>query len=440
MIKVVKIPLIYAEERNQEDLDYKKVNEILWQLQRQTRSIKNKVIQLCWEYSGFASDYKQKSNEYPNEKDVIGMSLRGYTYKVVSGSGEYDLYSVNMSATTDKAYKEFNNSKSEMFKGNRSIINYNGDQPLELSKQSIYIFSSDEEYKNFYINIKLFNRKAKEKFNLSELHLCFKAFVKDKSTRCILERCIAGEYAIAGSLMKYNRHKKMWQLNLVYDFPASKVGKNGKKIFLEGDKILGVFLDYTHPICASVYGDSNSFIVDGDEIENFRRKTEQRRRSLLRQAKYCGDGRIGHGIKTRNRPAYKIEDKIARFRDTCNHKYSRALVEYAVKNNCSVIQMENLTGISTDNKFLKNWSYYDLQTKIEQKASEYGITVKYLKPTYLTRRCSSCGTIDKEQELTEYFICPDCGKKMTAFYNASQNIAIAKIDEIIKKSLEKSEN
>ena len=124
MIKVVKIPLIYAEERNQEDLDYKKVNEILWQLQRQTRSIKNKVIQLCWEYSGFASDYKQKNNEYPNEKDVIGMSLRGYTYKAVSGSGEYDLYSVNMSATTDKAYKEFNNSKSEMFKGNRSIINY----------------------------------------------------------------------------------------------------------------------------------------------------------------------------------------------------------------------------------------------------------------------------------------------------------------------------
>ena len=39
LIKVVKIPLIYAEERNQEDLDYKKVNEILWQLQRQTRSI-----------------------------------------------------------------------------------------------------------------------------------------------------------------------------------------------------------------------------------------------------------------------------------------------------------------------------------------------------------------------------------------------------------------
>ena len=140
MIKVVKIPLIYAEEKNNNKFDYKKINEILWSLQKQTRAIKNTVVRLCWEYSGYSSEYKKANNEYPNEKEVIGMSLRGYTYKIISGSGMYDLYSSNMSATTDKAYKEFNVAKSEILKGTRSIINYNSNQPLEISKTSITIF------------------------------------------------------------------------------------------------------------------------------------------------------------------------------------------------------------------------------------------------------------------------------------------------------------
>ncbi|MDD6489306.1 MAG: transposase [Clostridia bacterium] len=438
MIKVVKLPLIYAEEKNDSNMDYKKVYEVLWDLQRQTRKIKNKVIQLCWEYSGFASEYKNKNGEYPNEKEVIGMSLRGYTYNTISGSGEYGLYSANLSATTNKAYKEFNNSKVEVFKGTRSIINYGSNQPLEISKHSIKIDSEDEEYKNFYIQIKMFSRKGKDDYGLSALHLWFKAIVKDRSTRCILERCISGQYAVGGSLMKYNKKKKLWCLNLVYEMPVSEKDRKGKKIYLEKDKILGVFLDSIKPICASVYGDSRKFIIDGDEIESFRKSTEQRRISLLRQAKYCGNGRIGHGIKTRNHPAYKIEDRIARFRDTANHKYSRALVEYAVRNNCSVIQMENLTGVSTEDKFLKNWSYYDLQTKIEQKAQEYGITVRYLKPAYLTKRCCFCGFIDKEQKPAEKFICPQCGKEISTFYNASQNLAVDKIDEVIKKALEEN--
>ena len=36
--------------------------------------------------------------------------------------------------------------------------------------------------------------------------------------------------------------------------------------------------------------------------------------------------------------------------------------------NCGVIQMENLTGITENaNRFLKNWTYYDLQTKIKTR-------------------------------------------------------------------------
>ena len=45
-----------------------------------------------------------------------------------------------------------------------------------------------------------------------------------------------------------------------------------------------------------------------------------------------------------------------------------------VKDLGGTIQMEELTGITSEaNRFLKNWSYFDLQTKIEYKAQEAGI-------------------------------------------------------------------
>ena len=132
-----------------------------------------------------------------------------------------------------------------------------------------------------------------------------------------------------------------------------------------------------------------------------------------------------------------INDKIARFRDTANHKYSRALIEYAVKKNCGIIQMENLTGISDNTDcFLKDWSYYDLQTKIENKAKEMGIKVVYIKAQYTSQRCSRCGYIDVNNRIRQaLFKCQNCGYETNADYNASQNIGMYDIENIIEETL-----
>lgn len=95
--------------------------------------------------------------------------------------------------------------------------------------------------------------------------------------------------------------------------------------------------------------------------------------------------------------------------------------------------MEDLTGITSDsNRFLKNWSYFDLQTKIEYKAQEAGIKVVYIDPHYTSQRCSKCGYISKDNRTEQaLFLCQKCGYKTNADYNASQNIAIKDIDKII---------
>jgi IS605 OrfB family transposase len=169
---------------------------------------------------------------------------------------------------------------------------------------------------------------------------------------------------------------------------------------------------------------------------------QQRKIALLRQGKYCGDGRIGHGRKKRVQPVDNIGNAIARFRDTVNHKYSRAVVDFAVKMNCGVIQMENLTSITENaNRFLKNWTYYDLQTKIKNKAQEAGIKVILINPKYTSQRCSKCGYIDSENRKTQaQFICLKCGFTENADYNASQNIALKDIEKIIQQTKSESAN
>ena len=432
MNKVVRLALICEHtDKDGVPVDYKDVYKLLWKLQDQTREIKNKSIQLCWEYSNFSSDYYKKNHEYPKEKEILNYTLLSGFVNDKFKTGN-DLYSGNCSTTVKTVCAEFKNSRTEFLKGTKSIISYKTNQPLDLHNKCIRLDYNDN---SFYVFLKLLNRPAFKIMNYKNSEIKFKIIVKDNSTKSILERCLDNIYSIGASKLIYNRKKKQWFLNLVYSFETSKVKE------LDPDKILGVDLGVSLPICASVYGDFDRFTVHGGEIEEFRIRVEARKKSMLKQGKNCGDGRIGHGITARNKPVYAIEDKIARFRDTANHKYSRALIDYAEKKGCGSIQMEKLEGITADaNRFLKNWTYYDLQTKIEYKAKEKGIKVVYIEPRYTSQRCSKCGYINRDNRLNQAsFQCLECGFKANADFNASQNIAIRNIDKIIQTQLSECE-
>ncbi|MCR5600585.1 MAG: transposase [Ruminococcus sp.] len=428
--KVVRLALYIDQyDKDGKQVDYKEINQLLWELQKQTREIKNKTIQYCWEYYNFRSDYYKKFNSYPKEKDILNYSLAGFIMdKLKTGN---DLYSQNCTTTVRGACKEFEDSREKFLKGESSIITYKPNQPIDIHNERIDLKKID---KDFYLSLNMVNTKSDYYKKYKDTKVRFKVNVKDDSTQTILERCIDQIYKIGESKLIYNRKKKLWFLNMVYKFEPQVIDN------LDPDKILGVDLGVALPICASVYGDLNRFTINGGEIEEFRRRVEARKKSLLKQGRYCGDGRIGHGIKTRNKSVYAIEDKIARFRDTANHKYSRALIDYAVKNGCGTIQMEELSGITSDaNRFLKNWTYYDLQTKIKNKAEEKGINVVFIKPRYTSKRCSKCGYINADnRKYQAHFLCLKCGFKENADYNASQNLSIRDIDKIIENEINQS--
>lgn len=426
MTKVVKIYLISKVTHNDgSEVKYPDVCHILWCLQKNTRMIKNKTVQKCWEWYNFQSDYNNVFCEYPKDKDVLKRTLSGFVYDELKS--ESKLNTGNFSTTTKAVCDHFKNNKSEYLKGEKSIVNYKKDQPLDIKSDSINLNYNDNK---FFFELSMLNKVAMKEYNVNKFK--FECVVEDRSTRSILERCYDGVYKMSASKLMYDKKKKMWKLNLSYTF-ENKV--NNK---LDDYKILGVDLGVVNPIVASIYGEYGKFEIKGNEIESFRAKTEARRISLKKQGVYCGSGRIGHGRNTRNKPTLNIGDKISRFRDTTNFKYAKSLVDYAIKNKCSVIQIEDLSGVSNqkseDMRFLKNWSYYDLQMKIINKAAENGIKVVKIDPFCTSRRCSRCGFIDKDNRTSQSnFKCLSCGYEANADYNASQNIAIKDIDKVIKQ-------
>jgi len=205
---------------------------------------------------------------------------------------------------------------------------------------------------------------------------------------------------------------------------------------LDSNVIMGIDLGIAHPwTIAFSNSEKRDFSMDASLIRKNQTQFRERRRSIQRGYKNYEE-RKGRGRKKALEPTLSIENRESSWADTMNHKMSKALINRAIKEGAKTIQMENLSGITAGKKpkFLKNWRYFDLQTKIEYKAKIVGIKVVKINPQYTSQRCSECGTIHEDNRKTqEKFVCVSCGYTANADYNAAKNIATKDIENMIKE-------
>jgi len=419
MTKVVKLQII--KPINQ---DWKVFGDILYNLKNDTRQIKNKAIQECWEYQGFSSNYKDKFDEYPKPKDVLNYSgLSGYIYnKYKNKFNKHN--SGNYTTILNEAIDMWKSDIKDVLRGDKSIRNYKYDLPIDLHNKSIKLIKEDDKY---HLDLSLISNPYKKELDLKSGRFLVLIKVNDNNVKLTLDKILNGKYKISAS--KLIRKKNKWFVNLCFSFEISAPP------LLDEDSIMGVDMGIIYPAYMAFNNSLDRYKIEGYEIENFRKTIESRKNKLYAQGKYCSGGRIGHGIKTRIKPIEFATKRVANFRDTTNHKYSKYIINMALKHNCGTIQIEDLKHISEDNAFLKKWSYYDLQNKITYKAKEKGIKVIKINPRYTSQRCSQCGNIDKDNRKTQKdFLCLICGFKTNADYNASRNIATKDIEDIIENS------
>lgn len=415
------------------DESWDTMGNILRDLQYATWKVLNKTIQLHWEYDNLSAEYKAKTGVYPTKDEMKEWSgyrgVEGYAYNALKE--EYPIFNGgNLTQTIQQGTKRWKEDRLDVFNGHRSVPSFRRSAPITVNPNNIKIHQDEQGY---VATLSLVSMEKLKDLGRKPGGFPLAIIARDNSQRVILNRIISGQYKIGGSKIVHDKKKRKWFFLLTYSFPKQE-GHD-----LNIDNIMGVDLGVATPLYMAFNNSLARYHVNGGEIEQFRRGIEARRRSMLKQGKWCGDGRRGHGKDTRLKPIELLSDRVKNFRDTTNHKYSRYVVDMAIKHNCATIQMEDLSGITEDaNRFLKNWTYFDLQTKIEYKAKEAGITVIKINPEYTSQRCSKCGYISRENRKTQAeFRCTECGFEENADYNAAKNISTLGIERLIQEQLVK---
>lgn len=444
--KCIKLGIEYIKRENViSENDFIK---ILKELQYKTYTACNKAITEYFVHDMQYIKAKENGKELKSDKEIYGKTFKAVIYEKIAKHIGKDISSNVIDCINQYASKRYANDKKQgLLKGNVTLSEFKKDIPVMLRNNGYKI---TEHNKGLCIDIKMFSREKQKELGLKAGNgIKFLARKLDNSRKQILKRIMTGEYKQGTMQLVYNKQKKKFILTISYTFESQPVTD------LQENMILGVDLGITNIATLAVFDNDKEVykemywkdrIIAGSELIHYRQKLESRRKELSIATKWASDNRIGHGYKNRMMYANKAGHKYEKYRNTYNHKVSRFIVDMAVKYKCSIIQMEDLSGFSSyqSESLLKNWSYYDLQSKVKYKAEEKGIKVIMINPKYTSKRCSKCGCIHTDNRDCKNnqakFECKVCGYTDNADINASKNIAIRDIDMIIKNTEVLSEN
>ena len=137
----------------------------------------------------------------------------------------------------------------------------------------------------------------------------------------------------------------------------------------------------------------------------------------------------GKGTRSARRHLGRLNDRLARFRRDCDHVLSKRLVRSVSPGETLVF--EDLTGIRDNAKArgranrrrLHSWSFARLGSFVSYKAALRGVKIAKVDPMDTSRRCPTCGLIDKKNRRTQNtFRCVRCGYERNADLVGAWNI------------------
>lgn len=406
----------------------KQLYSFLKDIQYSVSRIKNKTITMAWDWQQFSFSYKERFGKWPKQKETTGRALKQDIYHEVKEWND-GFNSLICDVAIKEALDKFKEQKREILKGNESIPTYKRNGAFSIRASQIKNITKLK--KNLYsVQFSILSMKKAKNLNIGtqvEAKL-----LSGGSANTIMDRILDGTYELADSKIEFNENKKQFFLLVSYKFEKQEV-------YTDPNRIMGVDLGINVPATISINSIpySTKFVGNKQEILKFEKQMKDRRKQLQKSRKWAGDGSVGHGTKTRIKPITKLKNKIANYKDTKNHSWSKYIVDHAVKNGVGLIQLEDLTDISANNKFLKRWTYYDLQQKIEYKANEFGIEVVKVQPNHTSARCYHCGAIHRSKDKhiwrkqTDTFTCMNCNYSDNADANAAKNLSIMDISKII---------
>jgi len=245
----------------------------------------------------------------------------------------------------------FNKNKSDYVYGLKSLQNFKKDIPIPLPVKCISKMRYDSENKAYCFNM----------FAIPVKTYLGKDYTDNRLT---MERLLKNEIKLCTSQIQIKAGKIFW-------LAAFELEKENH--ILQPEIIAEASLSLEHPIVAK----ANNMRINIGSKEEFL----YRRLAIQASQKRIQEGvtytRSENGKKRKQKALYKSENLESRYVTQRLHLYSRKLIDFCVQQKAGTLILKNQEdkiGIVKDQEFvLRNWSYYELQTKIKYKAEKAGI-------------------------------------------------------------------
>ena len=245
----------------------------------------------------------------------------------------------------------FSKNKVDYWQGVRSLKTFKKDIPIPLPVKCISKMRFDTEKRAFCFNM---------------LAIPVKTYLGKDFTdkRPIMERLLKKEIKLCTSQIQLKAGKIYWLA--VFEFEKEEHA-------LKPEIIAEASLSLEHPIVVK----TNNLRINIGSKEEFlyRRLAIQARQKRIQSG--IAFARSGHGAKRKQKALYKTENLESRYVSNRLHLYSRKLIDFCIQQQAGTLILKNQEdkiGIAKEQEFvLRNWSYYELQTKIKYKAEKAGI-------------------------------------------------------------------
>ena len=298
----------------------------------------------------------------------------------------------------------YTKEKPDMLAGNRSLRTYRKGLPIPTSRASVDFSAQDGRH---IVSWKV-QRGEQIQFEVF--------YGRDK----------AGNERTIGLIIATERDygAPSIQLNEKGLFLLLPVKEPAQDATLDPKRVVGVDLGLAVPAYAAVSdGPARRPMGSAEDFLKTRLQMQSRRRRLQRSlvAVHGGNGR-----QRKMKAMDRLSEKERHFARTYNHMISRRLVDFALQVGAGQINMELLEGFGRDEQqafVLRNWSFFELQQLIGEKAARVGIKVRHVDPYHTSQICSECGNWAQGQRDGRDFVCQNCGLKLDADYNAAVNIS-----------------
>ncbi|MDV3577710.1 hypothetical protein CMU79_07110 [Elizabethkingia anophelis] len=286
-----------------------------------------------------------------DQMGIFNRSKTGTTARMVYDRFKGEIPTDILGCVNNTIQSVFSKEKADYWQGLKSLRNFKKDIPIPLPVKCISKIRYDPEKKAFCFNM---------------FAIPVKTFLGRDYTdkRLIMERFLSGEIKLCTSQIQLKGGKIYWLA--AFEFEK-------EEHLLKPEIIAEASLSLEHPIVAKT---GNVRINIGSKEEFL-----YRRLAIQASQKRIQDGiaydRSGKGSKRKQKALYKTENLESRYVSHRLHVYSRKLIDFCIQQQAGTLILKNQEdkiGIAKEQEFvLRNWSYFELQTKIKYKAEKAGI-------------------------------------------------------------------